>query len=57
MALIVRKIESLDSNLLNQIGKNSQNKMKNTIATIFQNDDLANIYSILLRDEKKKYFI
>ena len=30
--------------------------MKNTIATIFSNDDLANIYSILLRDEKIEIF-
>lgn len=56
MALIIKKIDSLDSNLLNQIAKIHKIEMKYTLATIFSNDDLVKIYSILLKDKKIEIF-
>lgn len=56
MGLIIKKIESLDSNLLNQIAKMHKIEMKSTVATIISIDDLVRIYNILLRHEKIEIF-
>ena len=56
MGLTIKKIEFLNSNLLNKIAIIHKLEMRNTVATIFSNDDLVKIYRILLEDEKIEIF-